>query len=518
MAYALFSPSRRCLASLPSCWRLCAAGRQFGQASSMEDIQEDYSALKKRIAVMSSRQKIPVDVFVNNELNLSEIKVYGFDYDFTLARYNRNVQQVIYDACIDYLVKEKKYPEEIRKLEADWDFGIRGLHLDITNGLLLKIDCFRYIQESAVYRGRQLLPVEKVKDIYGGFHVADKDMNNFYGNSRSVRPRFRHLNDLFSLSEVALIVNVMEYFKDLKFCDPSCIVADINDAIKQAHSRGVFHSQVMNDIGRFVDRDDGVRKLLQRLSNAGKELVVITNSSFNFINEGMSYFVGEDWRSFFRVVIVDARKPQFHTQEWKPFRAWDVSAGSPLWKRVESLEPNHVYQEGNMKELLKMTGWKESEILYFGDDVYGDLADPSLHAGIRTGCIVPELEHEVEVSNSEEFVRTVKFLNGLNQLLERLQMHHSNDGAGQALLKEWLLERDEIRDKLKSSFNPRFGSLFRTHQNHSYLFNRLARFSDLYTSDLRNLMHYTTDHVFYPRRAALPHEAQQRLPLPPFME
>ena len=57
---------------------------------------------------MSSRQKIPVDVFVNNELNLSEIKVYGFDYDFTLARYNRNVQQVIYDACIDYLVKEKK--------------------------------------------------------------------------------------------------------------------------------------------------------------------------------------------------------------------------------------------------------------------------------------------------------------------------------------------------------------------------------------------------------------------------
>ena len=27
-----------------------------------------------------------------------------------------------------------------------------------------------------------------------------------------------------------------------------------------------------------------------------------------------------------------------------------------------------------MQCLLKMTGWKESEVLYFGDDVYGDLA------------------------------------------------------------------------------------------------------------------------------------------------
>ena len=51
---------------------------------------------------------MPADVFVNNELNLADIKVYGFDYDFTLARYNKGVQQIIYDACIKYLVTEKQ--------------------------------------------------------------------------------------------------------------------------------------------------------------------------------------------------------------------------------------------------------------------------------------------------------------------------------------------------------------------------------------------------------------------------
>ena len=31
------------------------------------------------------------------------------------------------------VVYRTQYPEEIRKLKPDWNFGIRGLHLDITN-------------------------------------------------------------------------------------------------------------------------------------------------------------------------------------------------------------------------------------------------------------------------------------------------------------------------------------------------------------------------------------------------
>ena len=36
-------------------------------------------------------------VFASNELNLSDINVYGFDYDYTIAQYEPSVEQLIYE-------------------------------------------------------------------------------------------------------------------------------------------------------------------------------------------------------------------------------------------------------------------------------------------------------------------------------------------------------------------------------------------------------------------------------------
>lgn len=45
-----------------------------------------------------------------------------------------------------------------------------------------------------------------------------------------------------------------------------------------------------------------------------------------------------------------------------------------------------------MEQFTKLTGWNGSRVLYFGDHIYSDLADPSLKNGWRTGAIIPELE------------------------------------------------------------------------------------------------------------------------------
>ena len=62
------------------------------------------------------------------------------------------------------------------------------------------------------------------------------------------------------------------------------------------------------------------------------------------------------------------------------------------------------------------------------------------------------------------------------------------------------------RRSLKEAHNLRFGSVFRTEKNPTYFSRRLATFSNLYTSSLDNLMNYSLDYTFIPRRAALPHE------------
>lgn len=59
---------------------------------------------------------------------------------------------------------------------------------------------------------------------------------------------------------------------------------------------------------------------------------------------------------------------------------------------------------------------------------------------------------------------------------------------------------------MKSIFNPRFGSMFRTRRGPSYFTRRLIRLSNIYTSSVTNLLRYPLNHAFYTRRYALPHE------------
>jgi len=40
---------------------------------------------------------------------LSEIHVYGFDFDYTLASYTPALQSLIYDLAKHYMVEELKY-------------------------------------------------------------------------------------------------------------------------------------------------------------------------------------------------------------------------------------------------------------------------------------------------------------------------------------------------------------------------------------------------------------------------
>ena len=47
-------------------------------------------------------------VFANTELNLGEIEVYGFDYDYTLATYRAAVEEFIYAEAKKALVYKFK--------------------------------------------------------------------------------------------------------------------------------------------------------------------------------------------------------------------------------------------------------------------------------------------------------------------------------------------------------------------------------------------------------------------------
>ncbi|XP_004444446.3 5'-nucleotidase domain-containing protein 3 isoform X2 [Drosophila pseudoobscura] len=454
-------------------------------------------------------KKLPVDVhpdavFACNELDLSEVQVYGFDYDYTLACYKPILEDLLYNLAREMLVKRFRYPEDILDLEYEPNFAVRGLHYDVEKGLLVKLDSFLQLQLGSVYRGRTKLGADEVLKLYHNrllpIAYVEGPNNSYRHNTNS---KMVQLADLFSVPEMCLLCNIIEYFERNRIdYNPEIVFHDTRTAMGSCHP--IMHGKVMVNTAKYIERNPKLVKFFEKLQNAGKNLFLVTNSPFSFVNCGMTFLVGANWRDFFDVVIVQARKPKFFTDESRPIRLFDEKTRSHLWDRVSKLEKGKIYYEGSVRQLQELKGWRGHSVLYFGDHPYSDLADVTLKHSWRTGAIISELAHEIKTLNREDFKMSANWLQMLTQLIEDTQDDESE--PAQACLREWMEERDQLRNKTKNVFNEQFGSVFRTYHNPTYFSRRLFRFADIYTSDITNLLKFSTTHTFYPRRGVMPHE------------
>ncbi|XP_076453539.1 5'-nucleotidase domain-containing protein 2-like [Babylonia areolata] len=462
------------------------------------ELRDLYNARKAAVADATPVEDMsPEAIYANNELNLSDIKVMGFDYDYTVATYTSAVHKLLFDLGKSALVNNVKYPAEIMDLEFDPSFAVRGLHFDVQKGLMMKIDGFHSIQLGTVYRGLQPVPDDEVISLYGGIHIPVDYLEP--------SGPLHQLVDLFAIPEISLVSLIIEHFvqNNIEY-DPEYVFNDIQNAVQGIHKSGKLHQNLMDNLELYLEKTVETKGLLERLREEGKNLFLITNSGFPFINAGMRHMIGAGWLDLFDIVIVRARKPKFFHLGNRPFRLYDPVKETNSWGRVTTFERGKVYQQGNLCQLHQMTGWFGPQVLYFGDHVYTDLADPSLRFGWRTGAIVPELEREIEVYNSADYKAAIRWLVVLEHMIENLQ--HQDTADSRKVIAEWREERNRQRLFAKSINNPYFGSLFRTYHNPTYFFRRLARFADVYMSSLTNLLHYPSDYTFYPHRMVLPHE------------
>ncbi|XP_014239344.1 5'-nucleotidase domain-containing protein 3 isoform X2 [Cimex lectularius] len=480
-------------------------------------------------------KKLPLDVdpkgvFACNELDLKEVNIYGFDYDYTLAVYKDSMDLLLYNLGRETLITKCKYPKGIGEMEYLPSFAIRGLHYDIEKGLLMKLDSFLQIQLGTVYRGLSPVPDAEVMKIYmnktvplayvenrtsqttpepsniaikGSQTKNTEQQSTVQHKMKYFSTKMVQLADLFSVPEMCLLCNVTEYFQRNKMdYHPDILFRDIKKSFSSCHL--LMHQLVQQDVGKYLDLNPGLKELFHRLVSAGKKLFLITNSPYQFVNRGMSYMVGPSWEEFFDLIIVQARKPLFFSDDTCPLRIYDKTVNTHYWNKVSKIEKGVIYYEGSLRQMQELTEWKGSEVLYFGDHPYSDLADVTLEHGWRTGAIIQELMHEIKTLNKEDFKKNCNWLQMLTQLIEEHQ--DSDDPEAGQILGSWMQERDKIRQDIKKVFNEQFGSVFRTYHNPTYFSRRLFRFADIYTSSVTNLLQHSVKHVFYPRRGVMPHE------------
>jgi len=156
----------------------------------------------------------------------------------------------------------------------------------------------------------------------------------------------RPLVDLFAVAEANVLANTIQYLNDNDIqYSPSAVSDDVIEAIEWVHMSGEMHNIVSNNLSRFVQPDEHLAPLLQRFRDEGKELFLLTNSSFDYIDAGLNFLLGDQWRKvcrwscsvvdgatltgcfvailqMFDYVMTLAQKPKFYTRA-RPFRELD---------------------------------------------------------------------------------------------------------------------------------------------------------------------------------------------------
>lgn len=437
----------------------------------------------------------PEGIYVNKNLRLDNIQVYGFDYDYTLAHYSANLQSLIYDLAKKHLVDELKYPESCLQFEYDPTFPIRGLYYDRLKGCLLKLDFFGSIEPDGCFFGRHKLSREKIKEIYGTRHIGRDQARGLVG-----------LMDFFCFSEACLIADIVQHFVDAKLdFDASYVYQDVNHAIQHVHKSGLVHRKILSDPKKYLMKNSRVLHFLKMLKEKGKKLFLLTNSPYYFVDGGMRYMLEDycgnkdSWRELFDVVIAQANKPSFYNSE-HPFRCYDIEKDTLAFTAVERFLPDQVYYHGCLKYFLQITNWNGPEVIYFGDHLFSDLRGPS-KAGWRTAAIIHELEGEIHIQNDESYRFQQAKFHIIQELLGKFHATVANSGRGQAysaLLNELNDERRHCRAMMRSMFNTSFGATFLTDTGQESAFAyHIHQYADVYTSKPENFMLYPPEAWLY---------------------
>ncbi len=464
----------------------------------------------------------PHRIFVNRNLRLSSIRWIGFDMDHTLALYNRHfIEALAFDMAKDTLIQERGYPEHLKKVRYDPDFGIRGLVVDKEHGNILKMDRFHYVAEA--YHGRLRLEKELRKELYtsGALKLSS---NRFWSN-----------DTLFGLPEISLYAGVVEAMQEVDgSLDYRTIFDDIRYSVDLVHRNGSLKGVILARMGECFLSDPKLPATLEKLRRDGKRLFLLTNSDHDYTDAVLSHvladpFLDRPWWEYFDMIVADSRKPGFFGDDLPWGESEEMSHGVPC------------FTGGNVQLLEEELGSGGDEILYVGDHIFGDILRSKKTSGWRTVMVVEELEHEIraahessednqridglQMENSEiiegleamrktlESDRQAKITRfrslgaeDLTAMDERLSALTKEERQLDARLTENLLAIKKVESAIRRRFNPYWGPLCKVDGELSRFGNQMEDFACVYTSRVSNFLNYPTDKYFRSPEEYLPHE------------
>lgn len=462
-------------------------------------------------------------VFVNRTLNLNNIKLVGFDMDYTLVTYNVPAfEEATYKIVLQKLVHDLGYPKEILKLEFNPKFIIRGLVIDIEQGNFIKVNRYGYVKK--VSHGTRFISFDEQKKAYSSSSIDWAD------------PRYYIIHTLFSLAEGCLFAQLVDFYDDQKKPgNLKQVFKDIRTSVDDAHQEGSLKGQVTQEPDKFLIRKPALVEALKKFKMFGKKLALITNSDYDYSQKVMDYcftpFFEGPWQDLFDIIIVSSNKPTFFSQKQK-FLKVDRKTGQ-LSNFHETIKWGQIYQGGNARIFEKDMGLSASEILYIGDHIYGDVVSLKEAIGWRTGLVVQELESEVpilerNVTTHQHVLHHMREKEKIETELYALKEqswnlpHEKRDPLIEKKKDDYrhrMTKLDELLSQLISEeqkdFNPYWGEVMRAGNEESRFATLVERYACIYMSCVSSLNNYSPFKYFRSKRRFLAHDPMPFDALPP---
>jgi HAD superfamily 5'-nucleotidase-like hydrolase len=468
-------------------------------------------------------------VYVNRNLRLDSVEVFGFDMDYTLAIYRQPALEALSVECtLRKLVEDRGYPEEIKTISFDTAFALRGLVVDKDHGNILKMDRHAFVGRA--YHGTRELSREERRARYSEERID------------AGQPRYACIDTLFALPEVCMFAALVDLFGEMKKpVNYRRLWQDIREAIDEAHRDDSIKRVIKAEINKFIVYDPELPLTLHKLRSAGKKLFLLTNSEWHYTDAVMKFLLDgalpnyATWQSYFDVTVVKAQKPLFFTGQ-EPLLVLDEN-GEAAGEASGPLERSKVYQGGNLQALERGLGIRGDRILYVGDHIYGDMLRSKKSGAWRTAMIIQEMEDELAVAEQhkheqgeiaaletqrEQLEQEINYRNTLLLALPKAAEHQP--GISAELLeqskKDLKLELDRLRreqrgviDKLNDAFrsyekrmNPYWGSIFKDGNENSRFGEQVDDYACVYTSRVSNFLYYSMTHYFVAPPDSMPHE------------
>ena len=467
----------------------------------------------------------PRGLFCNRTLNLRKIQAVGYDMDYTLVHYHVALWEERAYSYIKDGLKKQGWP--VDDLVFDPDLVVQGLVVDTELGNVVKANRFGYVKRA--FHGTRPLPYDEQRAAYRRTLVDLHDR------------RWRFMNTLFSISEAGIYLQLVDKLDagelptGIGYDD---LYATIRRTLDEAHLEGLLKADILADPDRFVDVDPEVPLALLDQKEAGKKVILITNSEWEYAAPILTYAFDPHlpgdmtWQDLFDLAIVGARKPAFFDEQAPAFEVVgeDDRGRAVLRSASGMLEEGRAYVGGNAALIEASLGLRGSEILYVGDHVFADVKASKSVLRWRTALVLRPLEDEIKALDAwrDEQVRLTALMEEKERLeayfsalrLER-QRNEADYGPKTDRSAAWLSARiSEIRERLlvidaeiaplaaasSRLVNERWGPLMWAGNDKSHLARQIEASADVYTARVSNFLHYTPFVYLRSPRGTLPHD------------